>query len=55
MDDSTEKVIIRVDVPKSLYVHQSPGGYFRRIGSSKRQMVPDVLARLFQQTKNFNG
>lgn len=49
MDDSTEKVIIRIDVPKSLYVHQSPGGYYRRIGSSKRQMAPDVLARLFQQ------
>lgn len=48
-EDSTEKVIIRVDVPRSLFVHQSPGGYFRRIGSSKRQMKPDVLARLFQQ------
>jgi predicted HTH transcriptional regulator len=44
-----EKIIIRVDVPRSLFVHQSPGGYFRRIGSSKRQMKPDVLARLFQQ------
>lgn len=48
-DDGVERVIVRVDVPKSLYVHQSPGGYFHRIGSSKRQMTPDVLARLFQQ------
>lgn len=48
-DNSTERLIIRIDVPKSLYVHQSPGGYFHRIGSSKRQMTPDVLARLFQQ------
>jgi predicted HTH transcriptional regulator len=48
-EDGSEKVIIRVDVPRSLFVHQSPGGYFRRIGSSKRQMKPDVLARLFQQ------
>ncbi len=48
-EDDSEKVIIRVDVPRSLFVHQSPGGYFRRIGSSKRQMKPDVLARLFQQ------
>jgi predicted HTH transcriptional regulator len=47
--DGNEKVIVRVDVPRSLFVHQSPGGYFRRIGSSKRQMKPDVLARLFQQ------
>ncbi|MCI5135548.1 MAG: ATP-binding protein, partial [Candidatus Electrothrix sp. AW2] len=49
LPDETEKTIIRVDVPRSLFVHQSPGGYFRRIGSSKRQMKPDVLARLFQQ------
>lgn len=48
-DDRVELIIVRVDVPKSLYVHQSPGGYFHRIGSSKRQMMPDVLARLFQQ------
>ena len=48
-DDGAEKIIIRIDVPKSLYVHQSPNGYFYRIGSSKRQMAPDVLARLFQQ------
>jgi len=47
--DNSEKVIIRVDVSRSLFVHQSPGGYFRRSGSSKRQMKPDVLARLFQQ------
>lgn len=48
-ENSDEKIIIRVDVPRSLFVHQSPGDYFRRIGSSKRQMKPDVLARLFQQ------
>lgn len=47
--DGSEKVIMRVDVPRSLFVHQSPGGYFRRIGSSKRLMRPDALARLFQQ------
>jgi predicted HTH transcriptional regulator len=47
--DGIEKVIVRIDVPRSLFVHQSPGGYFRRIGSSKRQMKPDFLARLFQQ------
>lgn len=48
-DDGEERFIIRVDVPRSLYVHKSPGGYFHRIGSSKREMTPDVLARLFQQ------
>lgn len=44
-----EKAILRIDVPRSLFVHKSPGGYFRRIGSSRREMKPDVLARLFQQ------
>lgn len=48
-NDGEDRVIIRVDIPKSLFVHQSPGGYFQRIGSSKRQMTPDILARLFQQ------
>jgi ATP-dependent DNA helicase RecG len=48
-DEGKERIIIRIDVPRSLYVHQSPGGYFQRIGSSKRQMTPDILARLFQQ------
>lgn len=47
--DGGEKAIMRIDVPRSLFVHRSPGGYFRRIGSSKRPMRPDVLARLFQQ------
>jgi ATP-dependent DNA helicase RecG len=41
--------VLRVDIPRSLFVHQSPSGYFYRIGSSKRQMPPDYLARLFQQ------
>ena len=41
--------IVRVDITRSLYVHQSPGGYFRRIGSSRREMAPEVLARLFQE------
>lgn len=45
----TEKTIIKVDIPRSIFVHKSPGGYFTRIGSSKREMTPDVLARLFQQ------
>lgn len=46
---SREKIILRIDVPRSLFVHKSPNGYFRRIGSSKREMKPEVLARLFQQ------
>ncbi|MEQ8765807.1 MAG: ATP-binding protein [Planctomycetota bacterium] len=45
----TSRAILKIDVPRSLYVHESPGGYFHRQGSSKRKMPPDVLARLFQQ------
>ena len=41
--------VVRIDVARSLYVHRSPGGYFRRLGSSKREMAPDVLARVFQE------
>jgi len=44
-----DKTILRIDVARSLFVHKSPNGYFRRLGSSKREMKPDVLARLFQQ------
>lgn len=51
LPDSTGKLVplIRVDVARSLFVHKSPGGYFRRLGSSKREMAPDMLARLFQE------
>lgn len=41
--------VIRVDVARSLFVHKSPGGYLHRVGSAKREMAPDYLARLFQQ------
>ena len=41
--------VVRIDLARSLYVHRSPGGCFRRIGSSKREMGPDVLARLIQE------
>jgi ATP-dependent DNA helicase RecG len=32
-----------------LMVHKSPNGYFKRVAHAKREMAPDVLARLFQQ------
>lgn len=44
-----ERAILKVEVPRSLFVHKSPGGYFHRIGSSKRELPPELLARLFQQ------
>ena len=49
-DDLGEtRQVLKIEVPRSLYVHRSPGGYFHRIGSSRREMRPDYLARLFQQ------
>ena len=46
--DAAPVAVLRIDVPRGLSVHKSPGGYLRRIGSSKRQMEPDYLARLFE-------
>jgi predicted HTH transcriptional regulator len=49
-DSSGElRAIIKIDIPRSLFVHKSSRGYFHRQGSSKREMKPDYLARLFQQ------
>ncbi len=45
----TPREVLQIDIPRSLFVHRSPGGYFRRQGSSKRELPPDALARLFQQ------
>jgi len=44
-----EQPVIRVEVRRSLFVHQSRSGYMQRVGSSKRALAPDQLARLFQQ------
>ncbi|PHV10230.1 RNA-binding domain-containing protein [Chitinimonas sp. BJB300] len=41
--------IVWVRVAKSVFVHRSPSGYYHRIGSSKREMSPELLARMFQQ------
>jgi ATP-dependent DNA helicase RecG len=41
--------VIVVTVSRSLMVHKSPNGYFKRVAHAKREMAPDVLARLFQQ------
>ena len=44
-----EQPVLRLAIERSLFVHQSPGGYLHRVGSSKRPIAPDQLARLFQQ------
>jgi predicted HTH transcriptional regulator len=43
------RLLLRVDVPRSLFVHKAPGGFFERIGSSKREMSIPLLERLMQQ------
>ena len=43
-----DKNLLKIEVPRSLFVHQSSGRYFIRAGSSKSRMHPEQLARLFQ-------
>ena len=43
-----DKNLLKIEVPRSLFVHESPNGYFIRHGSSKRKMPTDQLARLLQ-------
>ena len=43
-----DKNILKIVVPRSLFVHKTPNGYFTRQGSSKREMPTDQLARLLQ-------
>ena len=43
-----DKNVLKIEVPRSLFVHKTPNGYFARQGSSKREMPTDQLARLLQ-------
>ena len=51
LPDATGRLqpVLRVEVERSLFVHRSPGGYLRRVGSSRRRLETESLARLFQQ------
>ena len=44
-----ELAVIKVEVPRSLFVHRSPGGFLHRTANAKRPMSSEYLARLFQQ------
>ena len=48
-EPSISRPVLLVEIPRSLFVHESPGGYFRRIGSSKRRIEPIALQRLMMQ------
>lgn len=47
--DGSTGAILKVEVDRSLFVHSVSGVYYHRIGSSKRSMTPELLARLLQQ------
>ena len=48
--DAGEQVaVVKIEVPRSLFIHRSPGGYFHRLADSKRRMSTDFLARMLQQ------
>ena len=51
LPDSTGRLqpILKVEIPRSLFIHKSPGGYFFRQGSSTREMPTDLLLRWGQQ------
>ena len=49
-DSGVDDRILLAVVPRGLYVHRTSGGrYYTRVGSTKRDLTPPELARLFQQ------
>ena len=53
--DGVEVAVVKVDVPRSAFVHRSPGGYLHRVADSKRPISPPLLARLFGQRGQQHG
>lgn len=43
------RMVLQVEISRSLSSHRGPSGYLTRVGSSKRKMPHDELARLIQQ------
>ena len=41
--------VIKIEIPRSLFLHKSPGGYFYRQGSSSREMSTELLLRIGQE------
>ena len=48
-DAGEDVAVIKVDIPRSLFVHRSPGGFLHRVADPKRPMSTEYLARMFQQ------
>jgi len=50
LPDGSDGVVLLVEVRRGLYVHRTSGGrYYARVGSTKQNLMPQDLARLFQQ------
>ena len=48
--EGDEEHVLLTEVPRGLYVHRtSSGRYYTRVGSTKQDLTPPELARLFQQ------
>ncbi len=43
------RAVLTISIDRSVYLHESPGGHFRRIGSSKRKMSTDQILRLAEE------
>ena len=43
------RAIIRISIERSLSVHSTPFGYFRRVGSARREMTQDQFVRLIRE------
>lgn len=49
-DSGGESVaIVKVQIPRSLFVHRSSNGFYHRVADSKRLMSTEYLARVLQQ------
>lgn len=54
-NDDVEKEILIVEVPKTVFVHESPSGYYQCMGSRNRKMTQITLAGLLQQRERENA
>ena len=44
-----EVAVIKVEIPRSLFVHRSPGGFLHRVADEKRSMSTEYLTRMLLQ------
>ena len=47
--DGELRIVIHIQIDRSLFVHKSNGRYYHRVNESKKEMAPDFLHRLMMQ------